>query len=234
MADNKSYVISTLPKDTTGQRDFEILVARARDFRFQSLQLAPESFGATYEAEVQKTPEHWTSRIVNPNATTFVAYRCDQYKIQDSSIDPSKAYSDAEWLGWTVLLGPNYGPAEFSLHTSPWSVIHQDPEHGRDKDKGQESRILPRWLINGMFVMPEARGLGLGRALMNAALGRAAEKSRESGAETLKCTIIVDKENDPARTLYLRSGFEVVKEEMFRPEIGKERPALTMELSRSV
>ncbi|KAF2233186.1 hypothetical protein EV356DRAFT_568262 [Viridothelium virens] len=232
MADSKSYIISTLPNHTTGQTDFEALVTRARNFRLQSLQLAPESFGATYETEVQRTPEYWTGRIANPKATTFVACRCDQYKIQDTSIDSSKTFLDTEWLGWIVLLGPNHGPAEFSLHTSPWSVIHQDSEHHRDK--GQEPKELPRWLINGMFVMPKARGLGLGRALMNAALGRAAEKSREGGADTLKCTIIVDKENDPARTFYLHSGFEIVKEDMFRPEIGKERPALTMELTRSV
>ena len=228
MAQDKSYTIVALPRDTQGETNFKMLVARARDFRLQSLQLAPESFGIAYESEVNREPEFWTNRVANPKATTFIACRYDQTKIKDAMNDHVQAVLDAEWLGSIILLGPKYGVAEFALDTSPWKIIGEDSRHDR------VSEPIRHYLINGMFVMPTARGLGLGKALMTTALENAEKQTRSTGGETKKCTIVVDKYNDPARHLYLRSGFKVIKEEMFTPEVGKHRPALTMELTKAV
>ncbi|WP_042434832.1 GNAT family N-acetyltransferase [Streptacidiphilus anmyonensis] len=57
--------------------------------------------------------------------------------------------------------------------------------------------------IQGLLVAPEARGLGLGRALLHAALARA----RAEGA--LRVTLRVLAGNTVARSLYETAGFEV-------------------------
>lgn len=232
MAKDMSYTIVALPKDTLGEADFRMLVTRARDFRLESLQLAPESFGITYEVEASKEPKFWNNRVANPQATTFIACRYGQMEIEKVKDDHVKRILEAEWLGSIILLGPKYGVADFALNISPWQILDQDSRLVGDRDR--DSEMLRHYLINGMFVVPTARGLGLGKALVTTALEHAMKQTRESGAETMMCTIIVDKENDPARNLYLKSGFEVIKEEMFTPEIGKHRPALTMELTVAV
>ena len=228
MVGDRSYAIVALPRDTLGDTHAKTLVARARDFRLKSLQLAPESFGSTYELEIQREPEFWTNRVANPKATTLIAYRHDNTDTNDHV----KGYLSAEWLGSITLLGPKYGLADFSLHTSPWKAL--DQETGNPKNAGHDPETLRHYLINGMFALPAARGSGLGKALVKAALDLAVKQTLESKAEIMKCTLVVDKDNDSARNLYLKSGFEIVKEEMFMPETGKHRPALTMDLMRTV
>ncbi|KAI9691853.1 MAG: hypothetical protein M1822_007925 [Bathelium mastoideum] len=232
MVKDTSYAIAALPKISPEKTDPNTIITRVRDFRLKSLQLAPESFGSTYEVEAKKQPEFWVNRVANPKATTFIAYETERTNCSDLNDDHAQGFLNADWLGSITLLGPKQGLAEFSLHTSPWVILRQDCE--QFQDVSGQAEPLRHYLINGMFVTPAARGLGLGRALVDAAMDHAMRQTRENDAEIMKCTLIVDNDNDAARTLYLRSGFAIVKEEMFKPEIGKHRPALTMELTRTV
>ncbi|MDO3410482.1 GNAT family N-acetyltransferase [Saccharibacillus sp. CPCC 101409] len=65
----------------------------------------------------------------------------------------------------------------------------------------------------GMALLPEARGLGLGTALLEALF----EKLREDGVE--RVSLSVDPGNEPAVKLYRRFGFE---------EAGREGTSITM------
>ncbi|WP_068780253.1 GNAT family N-acetyltransferase [Paenibacillus sp. GM2] len=69
--------------------------------------------------------------------------------------------------------------------------------------------------IYGMYVVPEKRGIGLGKELM----GEVIRKAREmEGVEQLNLTVISN--NNPAKKLYMSLGFEIY---------GQERNALKYE-----
>jgi len=63
------------------------------------------------------------------------------------------------------------------------------------------------WILNDLFVLPKARGLGLAKALM----ARAIQLSKETGAEGL--FLQTANENLPAQALYEKFGF--VRDEVF-------------------
>jgi ribosomal protein S18 acetylase RimI-like enzyme len=220
------YTIVALPKVLADTSDYHILVNRTKEFRLKSLQISPGSYGSTYEQEVEKDIDFWINRLSNPQALHFVALR------QDVPVETSdEDFLEKEWLGWIVRLGPQSGLASSSLNISPWKVL------GQESDRLQtQNDTLPvcHFLINGMFVTPEARGLGLGRALIEVALKSAEEATSSQGSPMMTCSLVVDKDNPSAVALYLKSGFKTVKEEMFRPDIGRHRPALTMDLARPV
>jgi ribosomal protein S18 acetylase RimI-like enzyme len=64
-------------------------------------------------------------------------------------------------------------------------------------------RMRPIWILNDLFVAPEARRLGVGRLLMDAALRLA----QASGAARL--TLATAKDNTAARSLYLSLGYRI-------------------------
>lgn len=70
------------------------------------------------------------------------------------------------------------------------------------------TRMRPMWLLNDLFVTADARGQGVGAALLE----RARTHARETGA----CELMLETANDnPARRLYERSGYEHVTEYAF-------------------
>jgi ribosomal protein S18 acetylase RimI-like enzyme len=73
------------------------------------------------------------------------------------------------------------------------------------------------WRVRGMATASEARGHGLGTAVLDALLGHATAH----GARRVWCNA-----RTPARSLYERAGFRAVSEEFELPDIG---PHLVME-----
>ena len=76
------------------------------------------------------------------------------------------------------------------------------------------------WRIRGMATKPEARGLGAGRAVLDALTAYAVEQ----GATRIWCNA-----RTPARRFYEQGGFTVASDEFELPEIG---PHYVMELVR--
>lgn len=62
--------------------------------------------------------------------------------------------------------------------------------------------LAPRWLLNDLYVNPEARGRGIGRALMTAA----ATLAREHGVPSL--TLSTQTHNKTAQRLYESLGWQ--------------------------
>lgn len=81
---------------------------------------------------------------------------------------------------------------------------------------GAPRKLRHNAAIWGMFVHPDARGRGVGDALLAAAVARA----RAAGVEGLKLAVVTT--NAPAITLYLRAGFQVygVEPAVIRTERG--------------
>lgn len=67
--------------------------------------------------------------------------------------------------------------------------------------------LAPSWILNDLFVVPETRGSGAGRALMDAALGLA----RENGAAEL--FLQTARDNTTAQRLY--EGLGWVRDDQF-------------------
>jgi ribosomal protein S18 acetylase RimI-like enzyme len=60
------------------------------------------------------------------------------------------------------------------------------------------------WYVTAVSVMPEARGHGVGSALLR----DATDQARAAGMSSL--ALDVDKDNETARRLYLREGFDLI------------------------
>jgi ribosomal protein S18 acetylase RimI-like enzyme len=70
---------------------------------------------------------------------------------------------------------------------------------------------FPAYQLRGMATAPEARGRGLGRALVHACIAFA----REDGAELVWCNARVG-----AVGFYHKQGFEIVGDEFEIPDVG--------------
>jgi hypothetical protein len=70
--------------------------------------------------------------------------------------------------------------------------------------------------VNAMFTLPEARGLGIAKALIASAFNYGSKEAVKFG-KSFAASIVVNKNNVPARQLYERSGFVAFAEEPFSP-----------------
>jgi GNAT superfamily N-acetyltransferase len=138
------------------------------------LRLNPEAFSSKYEDEVQFGTDRWEKRVGNPQVTTFLAMATS-----NASDHTRSAYLNAKWLGMVV------------------SVI-LSPE-GSNSELGGEKVAL-----DGMFVLPEARGTGVGMALVKTAMQWNATNSKGKR----RCEIRVGASNETAVKLYQRCGFQ--------------------------
>jgi hypothetical protein len=168
-----------------------IYVEKYKTFRLLALQTSPECFGSTYSREVEFTDDIWLGRLTNPVATTFVAVQSDRF------------------ASTLTVMGPlTYSPEELSPSANPWEVIEgmpQSPSHYR---------------LGGMFTLPETRGHGIAKALIAKAVEHMSAQSKASRKEFV-ASLAVGKENDPARSLYEKCGFCILKEEIFQQQHGR-------------
>lgn len=235
--------IVTLPKldkqsyDTDGQATS--LAHAFRDFRLLGLETAPAAFAASYHEESQRGIDQTIERLANIKATHFVALpsghghnpsHAEVYKVQIEEL------LSKSWLGTIVILGPQDDSSQpVTARADPFATM--TTATAGQPDTTPEEQLDLHYHLNGMFVVQTARGSGVGRRLIEAAL----EKARVDGVRLRKdavCTIIVDEWNEAAKSLYEKCGFGVVARETYvqRPrglvqgesEV-KERIALRME-----
>ena len=240
--------IHTLPKlhaqtyrDDNASR---LLAETFRDFRLHALKTAPGAFAASYEEEYERGLGHTIERLAATKATHFVALSQSESE-SAPSIDDSdlKIYGllGGAWQGMIVLLGPqDESSGAVTARADPFAGM-TGVSNERRKDEAKSADQL-HYHLNGMFVVPAARGSGLGRRLVERALWRAKMDTMRLRRDCV-CTIIVDEWNVAARRLYERCGFVVVCRETYvqRPRglvhgesRSEERIALRMELRISV
>ncbi|GKT41197.1 uncharacterized protein ColSpa_01378 [Colletotrichum spaethianum] len=204
-----SITITTLPKSHPDPSRFHHLTSLYKSFRLLSLRLSPESFGSTYAREAAFPWETWTSRLENPLATTVVAY-------ESPSSDPSLALDneppsasakldasmDAEWISSLTIMGPlNPSTLATSLHLDP-DLVDFGPAHATDKPTAN-------YVLNGMYVIPSARGRKLGIHTLEYAKNLVASEA-DSHGQHARVSLIVDYDNVSARRTYEKCGFEIV------------------------
>ncbi|EXF82913.1 hypothetical protein CFIO01_01283 [Colletotrichum fioriniae PJ7] len=199
-----------LPKSHPSPTKFQTLLDRYKSLRLTSLLLSPSCFGSTHAREAVFPQEKWLFRLANPVATTIIIYEdvASASSLTNDSSSLDKALT-AEWLATLTINGPlDQQTLSSSLHLDP-SIVDFGPTH-------QTSPDVPtsQYVINGMFVIPSARGKKLGTQLLEFARTHVVAEIRSQRAETkrggVRISLIVDYDNEPARKTYERSGFEIV------------------------
>ena len=184
-----AFEIIQIPKDDESIRRY---VEQVKAFRLYSLQTSPSSFLSTYARENAFTDDVWYQRLRNPQAITFVAIQADRIV---SSI---------------AVIGPlPFSPDELSPLGNPWVSI--------DGSEAVKTPTNSHWRINGMFTLPEARGQGIAKALIDAAKEFGGIQAEEAGKDVV-LSIAVDEDNVAAKSLYSSCGFVTITEAINRDD----------------
>lgn len=178
------FEIIQIAKDDESIRHY---MDQVKAFRLLSLQTSPQFFGSTYAREIAFTDDIWYERLSNPKAITFIA-------VQSGHI-----------VSTIAVLGPlPYGPHERSPLGNPWVTM--------DGDATVKIPTSSHWRINAMFTLPEARGQGTAKALIEAAKKFGTAQAEASGKD-LVMSIVVDEDNVAAKSLYEKCGFVTIRGE---------------------
>ena len=135
-------------------------------------------------------PEH-----LDQAAPLFDAYR--QFYKRPPAPEAARRFLSARLAKRDSVLYLGYAPAA-SANAS--GFVHLYPSF-------DSLAMKPRWILYDLYVAPESRRLGLGRALMN----RATQLARETGASHL--ALETAKDNLQAQALYEQLGYQ--RDELF-------------------
>jgi ribosomal protein S18 acetylase RimI-like enzyme len=123
-------------------------------------------------------------------APLFDAYR--QFYKRPPELDAARRYLAARLARRDSVLYLGYAPASSARASG---FVHLYPSF-------DSLAMKPLWILYDLYVAPEARRLGLGRALMN----RATVLARETGASCL--ALETAKDNLQAQALYEQLGYQ--------------------------
>ncbi|PSN72965.1 hypothetical protein BS50DRAFT_629059 [Corynespora cassiicola Philippines] len=214
----KEGAIYLVPKSCTDLGIWAILLSRQKELRLNSLKTSPESFSSTYEREVTFSDKQWEARLMNPLAFTFAAVT-RQATDSHPTADGLKEIVENEWVGQAVLVGP--------IHRTPAPA--DSGQTNSDLESGATDFL--HFDIHGLYVLPWARGFGLGKQLMRAAVSHARSLSQQAGAKDVIVRVSVVASNSQALALYKGLGFQTLEpEESKSATEGIGRHVLNMEL----
>lgn len=226
MAKTQTYEIVTIPplqKEPEPEPNLLKLAEKLYNLRMNALQNSADAFASSYAAESQDGIARSISRLTNSKAVQFVALRnaISTTGSSGNGDDIDKLLS-GEWVGLNVLLGPEEG-SELSVPSANLDPFRRMTARASDQAPAWHSSLIHRpakdgelhFHINGMFVDPSARGAGLGRELMEAALSRAEEMAIAAKSK-LRVSLSVYGHNVAARKLYEDTGFKTLVEEQSR------------------
>ncbi|KAK4634825.1 hypothetical protein CLAFUW4_01108 [Fulvia fulva] len=213
------------------------LAEKNRELRLRALLIAPEEFASTYEVEVERGLTHILDRLGNSQADHFFAIETHaEWNIQGNR-NIFEELLRVRWIGMIVLIGPQ-GPSSPSATADP--LAQETDRTTKVQLSATANGQTLRYHLSDMFVEPVAQRQGIGKALIEAALGKARGVCRQQDA-SFHCSIFVDSENSAARSLYQNIGFTAVGEESYvqlsRRKAGEprtktpERKAIQMEIT---
>lgn len=221
--------IIQLPRKYTEDQSkcLPILVLKSKTLRLKALQTDPSAWGSTYEREVVFEDSVWEDRLRNPLAVTFVAV--DTSSLSECS-DDLEALKTAEWTGMTVLFGPQLTNGTIpTANISAWFRSGSGFEQEEDEKTTQRTVV---YAINAVYVHIPYRGRGIAKKLLEVAFQLAVsdfKNSQRFEGDVGICMLFVEKYNDAALGLYLKSGFELIGEETYTGIDGRKGIALSLQ-----
>lgn len=229
VAAKRNFVVGFLPKQWNDQDSLNHTASLLRHFRLHSLQAAPDAFASTYEIEIEFTPEIWLQRVQNPDALHLVA-TIPQDR-ENTILYKDETLNMAAWLGMIVLM-TKHGVKKQPASASPWTYNQSQTSNtsGPLEDGVNHVEADAYYQLNGMFVHPVVRRCGLGKLLIQRALGWVTAATRERKIPSCKVDVLVDTWNTAAVGLYQSCGFEPVGEDTYNVG-GSKRTALSMSVT---
>jgi large subunit ribosomal protein L10Ae len=206
------YEMFPLPRAVDDAEKWLQLRDKLKMLRLKSLQENPEAFSSTYAEEVKFSNEVWEKRMTNPLAVHLIAVGGSSKTESDIPIEEMSALLSGEWLGVLVLIGPkedetvNLRPSR-SPGETPSSMATLSTTTDR------EHASVPVYELNGVFVVTEARGLGLGKKLVDTVTELGISSAKSLGFREVRLRVRVDTGNRPARMLYRSGGYVECKVE---------------------
>jgi GNAT superfamily N-acetyltransferase len=114
-----------------------------------------------------------------------------------------------EWLGTVTIGGPKFAFSNEIDPDAPWKVFTESDRYTTPSESDRGAVAV--YMIAGMFVLPAWRGRGNGRRLVE----EAAKYTRgASVSERTLLVLLVEADNEAARKLYERCGFQKCNEEV--------------------
>ncbi|EKD15880.1 acetyltransferase, GNAT family [Drepanopeziza brunnea f. sp. 'multigermtubi' MB_m1] len=150
---------------------------------------------STYPREIGFTDSMWYDRLANPKARTYVALQSDAVICTLTSLGPLLRITEDLDLPIPII----------SPLANPCEAVN-----------GYEDRIPSEYplRINGMFILPKARGQGVAKALIDR-LVRDWSAEAENARKIFAASLVVEKAKPAARALYEKCGFVTTGEEPF-------------------
>ena len=183
----ETHRVHLLPKSHPDPTTWAHIVSAQKTFRLHALKTSPESFSSSYAREAAFTDSEWEARLQNPLALTLVAVKSPPTEASTTEEDNDSAQTciKGEWEGTAVLVGP------------------LPPKSDRDTTVFE---------IFGLFVLPSARGHGIGARLIETAISEAVARAGEGGgARRVVVRVRAAAGNAKVVGLYERSGFGIVE-----------------------
>ncbi|KAI4122390.1 MAG: hypothetical protein LQ347_006515 [Umbilicaria vellea] len=209
--------IVLLPHHYPDQKAGSEISFRLRDFRLESLQLAPDAFASSYQHEKQFTEDLWRQRLENPYAQHIIAV---MGKATDSESNrDSLGLALKSWAGM-IVVHHRSSSEDIEPARSPWEST--------PSPKSMNMTGSTSFHLNGFSVHPSARRVGLGQRLIQAALQYTRDAAAADGLRYAKVTVIVDSSNPAALAIYEKCGFVTVKESAYQVGEGPPRVARNM------
>ena len=197
-----------------------------RNLRLRALETEPSFFSSSYTTESQHLLSFWTKRLQNPQAKTFAVVPTDA--LSQHYMD-SKHTLERPWSGMLVLLGPKLVNLDAYDNASTWKTIMTENDRKADSVQPTGARTQScsassahAYHVVSVYVAPEARGKGLAKKLIKAALASAEQESKERNIRKAICTLGAERDNVAAWRTYESMGFVAVAEDHFTSAEGRE------------
>jgi len=206
------YEMYTLPRVVDDAEKWSQLRDKLKMLRLKSLQVNPEAFSSTYAEEVKFSNEVWEKRMTNPLALHLIAVERFSKTESDLPAEEISALLSGDWLGVLVLIGPKED-GTVSLHPSRSPGVSSSSKPSLSSPIDRENASMPVYELNAVFVVPEVRGLGLGKKLVDTITQLGISSAKSQGFRAIRLQVRVDADNQPARMLYRSGGYVECKVE---------------------
>jgi len=203
---NIKYIV--LPQNRKDEPAWDQIIEKYKNFRLFALGESPDAFSSTFAVEKAFDRNVWAGRLANSRATHLFAIHCPNPA--DLTTDSGKmvALLDNEWVAQTVFVEiADSEVAKLAADKSPWHGISQGATVDPDGQQIEKGRVVVL-VLNGVYVAPRFRALGVGLTTITASVDTGIMMARSRGFSGAHFQVRVDGDNAPAVKLYERAGFE--------------------------